>query len=333
MLIAGDIGGTKTRIALYSADSNPHEPIVDATFPSKHYSSLEDIVCEFLTQTRAEVTVGSFGVAGPVIEGQSAITNLGWTVSETSLQDAFHLDSVQVVNDLVSTASAIPVLEEDDLLTLNEGTPIERGTVTVIAPGTGLGEAYMTWAGDRYRAYPSEGGHADFSPSNNLELGLLNYLYDIFGHVSTERVCSGSGIPNIYNYLKSIDFAKEPPWLKMQLAAAPDPTPIIVTNALEDPNKCPLCTETVNLFISILGAEAGDMALTFMATGGVYLGGGIPPRIWPMLQSERFLDPFCDKGRFKSMMEQIPVHVILNSEAALVGAASLGLDLLKLRQF
>lgn len=328
MLIAGDIGGTKTNIALYSGDSNPYEPIVEATFASKQYASLEEIVSEFLTQTGAEVTVGTFGVAGPVIQGSSAVTNLGWTVSETSLQDAFHLDSVRVVNDLVATASAIPVLEEDDLLTINEGKHIPKGPISVIAPGTGLGEAYMTWMGDRYYAHPSEGGHADFSPSNNLELGLLNYLYDIFGHVSTERVCSGSGIPNIYNYLKSIDFAKEPAWLKMQLAAAPDPTPIIVTTALEDPNKCPLCTETVNLFVSILGAEAGDLALTFMATGGVYLGGGIPPRIWPILQSDRFLDSFYDKGRFRKLMEQVPVYVILNTDAALLGAASLGLDLL-----
>ncbi len=200
------------------------------------------------------------------------------------------------------------------------------GNMAVIAPGTGLGEAFLTWGGSRYRAHASEGGHADFAPNTPLEIELLRYLQLRFKHVSNERVCSGLGLPNIYAYLKDSGHAPEPDWLAEQLAATTDPTPIIVTAALDDERPCELCTATLNAFVSILGAEAGNMVLRVLATGGAYLGGGIPPRILPALQQEGFMQAFLHKGRMVHLMARVPVHVILNPKAALLGAACHGLE-------
>jgi glucokinase len=195
-----------------------------------------------------------------------------------------------------------------------------------VAPGTGLGEAYLTWQNDRYCAQPSEGGHADFAPTDVLEVGLLQYLWGRYERVSYERVCSGLGIPNIYAYLKASGYAQEPTWLAERLAQAPDATPVIVNNALDSEECCALCEGTLRTFVSILGAEAGNLALKILATGGVYLGGGIPPRILPALDGPVFLRAFCDKGRFSELMGEIPVYVIKNPQAPLLGAAAYGLE-------
>ncbi len=331
MLLAGDIGGTKTRLAVFSPEAGLRAPLVEKTFPSAHYPSLEAIAREFLAQVSQQVSLpverASFGVAGPVVAGRAEITNLSWVLDERQLREALNLSSVRLLNDLEAIAQAVPFLEAADLHTLNQGQPTPGGTIAVIAPGTGLGEAFLTWDGARYRTHPSEGGHADFAPTNAFELKLLRHLQGRFKHVSCERVCSGRGLPNIYAYLRDSGYAYESPWLAEPLAAADDPTPIIVKAALHEEKPCELCVATLSTFVSILGAEAGNLALKVLATGGVYLGGGIPPRILPVLKHERFMEAFRRKGRMSDLLARMPVHVILNPEVALLGAACHGLEL------
>lgn len=328
MLLAGDIGGTKAVLALFSPEAGPHTPLYEATFPSSRYGRLEAIVREFLEQANQQIDRACFGVAGPVVAGRAEITNLPWEMTETGLSEVFGWP-VKLLNDLESVAYAVPILEEDDIHTLAAGNPVARGTIAVIAPGTGLGEAFLTWEGHHYRAHASEGGHASFAPIDSLQIGLLSYLHERkgHGHVSFERVCSGLlGIPNIYDYLKETGQADEPAWLAEQLAEAADPTPVIVNAAQDETNPCELCTITLRTFVSILGAEAGNLALKVMSTYGIYLGGGIPPRILKALEQPEFLGSLRRKGRFRDTVTEMPVHVILNPKAALLGAAAYGMS-------
>ena len=327
MLLAGDIGATKTSLGVYSAEKGPREPIVEKTFPSDRYSSLEVLVSEFLAQANVAVERAVFGVAGPVIGGKATLTNLSWAVDEIQLKKKLKLQSILLLNDLKALALGVPLLEAEDLYILNKGEPTPGGTKAVIAPGTGLGEAFLTWDGSQYRAYASEGGHTDFGPSNPLEDDLLTYLRGRWGHVSYERICSGMGLPTIYAYFKESGHADEPAWLAEQLAATDDPTPVIVNAALDEKASCELCKATLALFISVLGAEAGNVALKVLATNGVYLGGGIPPRVMPALQQEGFMQAFLNKGRLSDFLKNVPVYVILNPKIALIGAAFYGLEL------
>ena len=327
MLLAGDIGGTKTNVGIYSPDKGPREPLFDGTFPSGQYASLEDLVSEFLSKCSIKVDQAIFGVAGPVVGGQAKITNLPWVIEEKQFRETLNIRSVHLLNDLEAIAYGLTLLTRKDLHTLNEGVPIPRGTLAVIAPGTGLGEAFLMWDVERYRAYPSEGGHADFGPTNPLEIDLLRYLHKKMEHVSYERICSGHGLPNIYRYLKDSGYAEEQAWLAEQLATADDPTPVIISVALNAERKSALCRTTLEIFISTLGAEAGNLALKVMATGGRYLGGGISPRIISLLNDGPFIESFTNKGRFSELVSRIPVHVILNPKIALIGAAFHGLEL------
>jgi glucokinase len=328
MLLAGDIGGTKTDLALFSAGDGPRAPVAEATFSSGDYASLEAMAREFLSQIDVSVAVerASFGVAGPVVGGRVEVTNLPWVVDEAQLLEALGLCSVRLLNDLAAIAHAVPWLEPADLHTLNEGKFDSGGSIAVVAPGTGLGEAYLTWDGSRYRAYPSEGGHADFAPADLLQLEMLRYWQERLEHVSVERVGSGRGLPNIYAFLRDSGRAAEPLWLAEALAGADDPTPIIAKAALDPERSCQLCEATLDTFVSILAAEAGNLALKVLATGGVYLGGGIPPRILPALTDGRFMAPFLRKGRMSHLLAQMPVHVILHPKVALLGAACHGLE-------
>lgn len=326
MLLAGDIGGTKTDLALFAPDSGPRAPVRHAEFPSGRYSSLEAIVLEFLAGEDRPIDRAAFAVAGPVIAGQAKVTNLDWVVDLANLQRALHLDAVTLMNDLQAIALAVPILTADEIATLNEGTPQPEGSIAVIAPGTGMGEAFLIWNDTRYQAQASEGGHADFAPGNATEIGLLQYLQPRFGHVSIERVCSGRGLPNIYDYLRDRDPAQETPEVARQLAEAADRTPVIVKNALDSSRSCSLCVATLDIFIAILGAEAGNLALKVLSTGGVYLAGGIPPRILPLLQNGRFMQAFLRKGRLSDVLAGMPVHVIC-SRAALLGIARYGLEI------
>lgn len=328
MLLAGDIGGTKTHLAVFSAEKGPREALVDQVFPSANYPNLEAIVQEFLAQAPMPVERAVFGVAGPVTRGQATITNLPWIIREGRLQEVIGVGSVSLINDLQAIAYAVPFLSADDLATLNDGDPMPCEPIAVVAPGTGLGEAYLTWDGARYIAHASEGGHADFAPTDALQMGLLRFMLQQYDHVSYEKVCSGLGIRNLYWYLKDIGYAGEPPWLASQLAAAKDPTPVIVNAALRHTEQpCELAVATLQLFVSILGAEAGNLALKIGSRGGVYLGGGIPRRILPWLEHKSFMQSFLHKGRFSTLLIRIPVHVILDRNAALLGAACFGLGL------
>ena len=325
MLLAGDVGGTKTTLAVFSPEAGPRAALFEASFPSARYPSLEAIVQDFLAQVRFPVERASFGVAGPVVGGRATITNLPWVIDAQQMQQAFHLQSVLLLNDLESIANAVPLLQAEDLRTLHAGQAVAGGAIAVIAPGTGLGEAFLTWDGTQYRAHATEGGHTDFGPNNELELGLLRYLLCRYEHVSYELVCSGLGLPNIYAYLRDSSYAEEPSWLAEQLAAVTDPTPVIVNNALDAQKACKLTLGTLDVFVSVLGAEAGNLALKTLATGSVYLGGGIPPRILPALEKGRFLQAFRSKGRLSHVLADVPVHVIMNPKSALLGAARAGL--------
>jgi glucokinase len=325
MLLAGDIGGTKTVLGIFSADVGARRPLAEKAYPSASYDSLEDIAVSFLGDVKLPVETAVFGVAGPVIEGRAEITNLPWVMDEKHLAETLGVKQAKLLNDLDAIANAVPHLADEDVRTLIPGSPVERGSIAVIAPGTGLGEAFLTWDGARYRSHPSEGGHASFAPTDDLQIDLLRYLMDKMGHVSFERVCSGIGIPNIYDFLRDSGAAEEPAWLCEQLAAAADPTPVIVTAGLEAERPCPLCRMTVDLFVCILGSEAGNLALKVLATGGVFIGGGIPLRILnKFVNNERFVESFRDKGRFSDVLAQVPVHVIVHPRAALVGAAVRG---------
>ncbi len=326
MLLAGDIGGTKTALAVVDPQRGPRSPLVESTYPSADFSNLESIVGHFLDGREYALKAAVFGVAGPVVEGRSITTNLPWDLDERNLSRALGLKKVHLINDLEAIAYSVPHLTSEDLVTLNEGRPEREGALAVIAPGTGLGEAFLIWNGKGYRAHPSEGGHSDFSPGSALELELLRHLQVRHGHVSWEQVCSGIGIPNIYTFLRDGGYAEEPAWLAEEIGRSEDPNPIIISRGIKGGEDCPLCRMTLETFVSILGREAGNLALKVMATGGVFLGGGIPPRILPALEKDSFLQAFRNKGRMAPMMDRIPVRVIVTPGAALLGAACYGLE-------
>ena len=319
--LIGDVGGTKTVLALYTGERGPGDPLERETYPSDEFGSLEEIISIFLAEKNVDLAGAGFGVAGPVSGGNVEITNLSWIITEANLEDALENIPVRLLNDLEAMAHAVPFLEPDGIVTLNKGERDPRGALALIAPGTGLGEAFLTWNGTGYDVNASEGGHSDFAPSTPLQLEMLRFLGEKFGHVSFEHVCSGLGLPNIYTFLKESGHAEEPDWLSGRLATVSDPTPVIMECALERDEPCELCTTTVEIFINILGREAGNLALKVLATGGLYLGGGIPPRILPVLQDGLFLEAFKAKGRMAEVLSQIPVHVIVERDTALKGTA------------
>ena len=324
MLIAGDIGGTKTLLALYDAERGPRRPLAEAEFASARYEGLERMVEEFLGQHGAKARAACFDVAGPVIDGRARLTNLPWVVEEKALCSRLDLGSTTLLNDLQAIAHAVPHLQADELRTIKPGQAQARGAKAVIAPGTGLGEAFLVWGGSAYIACPSEGGHVDFAPGDELQTEMLGYLRARYARVGYERVCSGMGLPNIYDFLRDSGRAPESPALAAELTHATDRTPLIVQAALREPDGDALCALTLRCFVSILGAEAGNLALKVLATGGVYIGGGIAPRLLPQLEDGAFAQAFVNKGRFAGMLEGIPVHVIV-TRAALLGAAIYGL--------
>src|SRR5499433_2762994 len=324
MLIAGDIGGTKTDLAIYSIESGPHTPLAQAQFHSADYHSLQAMVSEFLSQVKVPVAYAAFDVAGPVIDGHVKTTNLPWVMDEISLAKDLNLKSVRLMNDLEAVARAVPVLRAIDLVTLNEGQPVPKGTIAVIAPGTGLGESFLTWDGSQYLAHSSEGGHSDFAPTDERQIRLLRYLLPRVGHVGVERVCSGIGVPNIYEFLRDEENIPERPEVANLIASAKDHTKAIVDAAFDPQHPSELCLAAVELLVSVLASEAGNLALKVLATGGVYLAGGVALHLVKLLQTPQFLKTFTRKGRFKDLMERMPIHIII-TRAALLGAATFGL--------
>ena len=321
MILAGDIGGTKTVLALFEEVDGRLRRVGEATYPSREHATFEAILKAFLKEhPGVPLKGGCFGVAGPVLDGAVQTTNLPWTLSEPALADCIGAPRVKLLNDLEAAAFGALFLEPDEFEVLHRGTrePL-KGNVAVVAPGTGLGEAMLFWDGERHHPIASEGGHTNFGPRTDREVALLNYLrpkYD--GHVSYERLASGMGFPNIYAFLRDTGFAEEPAWLKEKLAVE-DPGVAITQVGLAGDH--PLCVETLNLFCAILGAEAGNLALMCLAVGGIFLGGGIPPKILPALRGKAFMEGYTDKGRFEELMRSIEVRVILNPRAPLIGAA------------
>lgn len=322
VFLSGDVGGTKTILGLFTSDSTSATPLVSETYESCRYSGLESIIGAFLAENPAPPRCASFAVAGPVRNGSAQVTNLPWRIDAAVIKDRFRIPKVFLLNDVEALAWAVPLFDRRKLETLNVGEPTPHGTSAVVAPGTGCGEAFLTWDGGRYTAHPSEGGHADFAPNDGLQAELWAFLREEFGHVSVERVASGGGIPNIYRFLRDRRGTEETAELAERLRGVEDPTPLIVSAAVE--KRSALCEETLRTFVSILGAEAGNLALKILATGGIYLGGGIPRRILPFLQKGNLLRAFTGKGRFAPLLEKIPVHVVMDPHAVLHGAATRG---------
>jgi glucokinase len=328
MLLAGDVGGTKTDLAIFSNEAGPQAPLARAEVHSADYPSLQALAREFLTKAPMPVDRACFAVAGPVIDGRVKTTNLPWVMDEVSLAKELNLRSVHLMNDLEAIAEAIPILRGSDVRTLNAGRPEPKGAIGVIAPGTGLGESFLTWDGSRYVAHSSEGGHADFAPTEERQIGLLRRMLERFDHVSVEHVCSGIGIPHIYEYLRDIEQVPETPEVAQLIASARDPSAPIIASALDPHNTSKLCAATIDLFVTILASEAANLALKIFATGGVYLAGGIPIRALKALQTPRFMESFKRKGRLSELMERIPIHVVI-IRAAVIGAAAYGLERFK----
>jgi glucokinase len=320
MLLAGDVGGTKTDLAVFAPGSDLRVPVVQAEFRSTAYPNLETIVRQFLDQIDLPVDWACFAVAGPVLARQAEITNLPWVIAAGELEKRLGLKPVHLLNDLEAISWSIPLLGENDLRTLQAGSPNPHGAIGVVAPGTGLGEGFLTWDGERLQAHPSEGGHSDFAPASASQLGLLQYMWQSHKHVSFEMVCSGKGIPNIYRYLRDNGFEAEPPEIAAELRMMPDPTPIIVDAAFRPNQPCRLCRKSIDLFAEILAGEAGNMAVKVFATGGIFLAGGLPIRTLPALETEEFLSAFHNKGRFTDLLEQIPLQVVIR-RTSLTGAA------------
>jgi glucokinase len=318
MILAGDIGGTNTRLALVEAKNGEMTIVAEKTFPSRERTSLESAIGEFLSLHSTDLTRASFGIAGPVRNGRCEATNLPWVVDARTVANRLNLERVGLINDLEANAYGVAAIKSNDLVILNEGVRNARGNKAIISAGTGLGEAGMYWDGETHRPFASEGGHGDFAPRNHIEIELLNYSMNRFRRVSYERIVSGPGLVNIYTFLRDTGKGEEPAWLAEQMRQG-DPAPIISQNALE--GKSQLCIQSLELFVSLYGAEAGNLALKLMATGGIYLGGGIAPRIFSKLKEPEFMNAFTAKGRMRPLLQDIPVKVIMNPKTALLGAA------------
>src|SRR5712671_3742253 len=260
MLIAGDIGGTKTDLAIYSSESGPHAPLAQTERHSADYPSLQAMVAEFLAQVKMSVDVASFDVAGPVINGHVKTTNLPWVMDESTLANDLNLKAAHLMNDLEAVARAVPALRAGDMVTINKGEPVANGPIAIIAPGTGLGESFLTWDGSQYFAHVSEGGHSDFGPTDERQIRLLRYLLPRFGHVGVERVCSGIGVPNLYEFLRDEEKIPEQPDIAESIASAPDRTKAILSAAFDSRQSSELCRATVEMLVSTLASEAGNLA-------------------------------------------------------------------------
>jgi glucokinase len=317
-VLAGDIGGTKTALALFDKRERGLALVREDTLSSRGYASLEAAIEQFLAAgPRPSIEAVCLGVAGPVVDGRCVATNLPWVIDERVLTTAIPARRVKLLNDLEVAAHGVLALPEGELRTLQAGTP-RRGHLVLIAAGTGLGEALIVQDGERRLVIASEGGHADFAPRNDIEEDLLRFLRKEFGRVSFERILSGPGLFNVYRFLRDTGWAKEPAEIAERMRAG-DPSAVVTEMALAD--RDPMCVKALDIFVSVYGAEAGNLALKALAVGGVFVGGGIAPRILPRLTGGAFVTAFRDKGRLAALMEAIPIHVALNPRAPLLGAA------------
>jgi glucokinase len=327
MILAGDVGGTKATIGLFEVEGDQLAQRQTRTFPSARYPGLDTLVQEFLGGVqKPSIRAACFGVPGAVVNGASQITNLPWQLTERSLAASIGAPAVKLLNDLEASAYGMLHLAANELVPLNPGSGPERhANMVVIAAGTGLGEGILFWDGQRHHPMASEGGHADFAPRNDEEMDLLRYLRERFGgHVSYERVLSGPGLFNVYSFLREHGPEREPPGFAQRIAAAADPAPLVTQSGLSGENE--LAAHALALFASIYGAEAGNLALKCLAVGGVYVAGGIAPRILAVLKTGGFMQAFCAKGRFHDLLASLPVRVALDLQAPLIGAAYFARD-------
>jgi glucokinase len=318
MILAGDIGGTKTHLALFEVQNGKPMMVAQGRFASVDYPGLEPIIDRFYPEKRDRLSGACFGIAGPVVEGKVKTPNLPWFIDSSTLAAKLGIDRIWLLNDLEATGYGILTLPESEIFVLNHGVAAKHENLGLIAAGTGLGESILYWDGTRHRVLASEGGHGDFAPRNDLEIALLKFLIDRFGHVSYERVVSGPGLVNIYDFFKNTGRCQEPEWLRETMAAG---EPAAVISEIGLAGKAEICVKALDLFVSVYGAEAGNLALRAKALGGIFIGGGIGPKILNKLQDGSFLAAFTDKGRYREFAESIPVNVVLNDEAALLGAA------------
>lgn len=320
IILAGDIGGTKTNLALFESADGKLVVSEEQTLASNDFPGLEAAIAAFLKGRTIDTAAACFGVAGPVIEGISQTPNLPWVVNEQALREALRTNAVKLINDLEATAYGIHSLQGDQLVVLNEGNREANGNVALVAAGTGLGEAALFWNGASYDVIASEGGHADFAPRNELEMDLLRHLLQTKKkRISYERVLSGPGLVNIYDFLKSSGLEEEPAWLAEELSSSKELPKSISVSGVS--GKAEICVRALDIFTELYGAQAGNLALTFNASGGVYLGGGIAPKIVDKLKSGNFMKAFVDKGRLSPVVSAVPVYVIMNPKTALLGAA------------
>jgi glucokinase len=318
MILAGDVGGTKVHLALYGFNEGKLAYTRDQRYPAKDYAGLEAIVTEFLGEDK--VTAACFGVPGPVRDGRLRLTNLPWTLDSRELSAHLDIQHVFLINDLEANGYGVAELSHDQIFTLSEGDSSQTGNRALIAAGTGLGEGLLIWNGRTHIPYPSEGGHTDFAPRDEDEIDLLRFLQQKYdGRISYERVLSGMGLTNIYEFLREVRGLEEPAWLKERMALE-DPNAVITELALA--GKSEICEKALDRMVSIYGAESGNLALKLLSVGGLYVGGGIAPRIIEKLKDGTFMKAFTDKGRLSQLLINMPVRVILESRAALLGAAA-----------
>jgi glucokinase len=319
MILAGDVGGTKTALALFDVQGVNFNLVREDQLPSRDYPTFEAAVGRFLGDgPSGPIDAASFGVAGAVVDGRVTTTNLPWKIDERALERSIPAKRVRLLNDLEATGHGLGALPPASLVTLQAGK-LRPGNIALIAAGTGLGEALLTWDGRRHQVIASEGGHADFAPRTDLEIELLRFLRQEFGRVSYERVLSGPGFFNVYRFLRDTGRGVETPEIAAKLKAAGDPSAVVGASAVE--GRDPLCVAALDLFATVYGAEAGNLALKALAVGGVYVGGGIAPRFRRKLEDGAFIAAFRAKGRFTPLMEAMPVHLVLEPRTALLGAA------------
>lgn len=316
MFLAGDIGGTNTRVAFFEGDPDHIKIVALKIFPSGGHSGPEEIVRLFLDEFKHPIESACFGIAGPIRDGRVQTPNLPWIVESKRLASVIGVDSVRLINDLEANAHGIAVLQDSDLVTLAVGSPISSGNRGLISAGTGLGMAGLLCEGTEYRPFASEGGHVDFGPRNPIEIELLEYLMKKFEHVSWERVLSGPGLLNIYQFLRDTGKAEEPVWLGGQVAS--EGTAAVSRAGMD--GSAPIAVQALDLFCSIYGAAAGNLALTVVATNGLFIGGGIAPRLLKKLREPGFMTAFLAKGRVGSLLATVPVRIITNDKTALLGA-------------
>jgi len=316
-ILAGDIGGTNARLALFDVSNGNFKLISSTIFPSRQYSGLDQIVQEFVSKSPARPAQACFGIAGPVTNGRVEASNLPWVIESKRLADELKIHEALLINDLEATGWGVGALSPEHLVSLNQISSI-GGNQAVIAAGTGLGEAGLYWDGERQHVFASEGGHCDFAPLNDIQVELFQYLRGRYGHVSYERVLSGPGLVNVFDFLRDTKKGKPPDWLVAEMVES-DAAKAISQAGLS--GKCPMCEQALDIFVAVFGAEAGNLALKIKAVGGVFLAGGIAPKILPKLATSTFLQAFLDKGRLRRLMEIIPIKVITDDKLALLGAA------------